>query len=455
MRYYSTQQIEKPIGNQLQNPFEFFVDQSNQYATEKGTVMTFGYTKHIFTIESIIKTGNDVNMRPRQLRHMDYTIACDIMMDLEGSIRPAIYLASELVARGHDVSVISPLMSQAVESDLRAKNMTPVNLKAKLVAKNSGLSLLWFETWAREAFFSLNSKRVNGQPCVTVNFSHTIVLPSVFWYLQGPTSPALRDMKGELSASYRFIYEALRPMIEFADGKLVRDMGANSKFCVANSEFCASMYERWGIQASDIIYPPIDCKLFHMKTSRPSADYALTYFGKETKFSVVKTLADRGVRIKAFGSKAPFIPKSLVNHTNVDFMGRISSEELIDAYSNALFTFFPFTHEPFGYIPVESMACGTPTLTYKAQGPGESVIDGYCGWFAKDDREIIDKAVNIWKRGYKREMRTNSVKEASKYDRSIYVKKWLHILGGFPEKSVQVEQAPLLSIGTLPLKTAS
>jgi len=44
-------------------------------------------------------------------------------------------------------------------------------------------------------------------------------------------------------------------------------------------------------------------------------------------------------------------------------------EELIDLYSNALFTLFTFTHELFGYVLVESMACGTSVLTYNRQGP--------------------------------------------------------------------------------------
>jgi glycosyltransferase involved in cell wall biosynthesis len=386
---------------------------------------------------------------------MHFTLACDIMMDLEGSVRPAMYLARDLIARGHDVSMMSPVMSHVVEDSLRAGGITPINLQAKLTAKNSGLSLLWFETWAREAFLGLNSKHIKVRSNVAVNFSHTIVVPSVYWYLQGPTSRALKDMRRELNATYRFVYEVLRPLIEFADGKLVKDMSQNSTFCVANSQFCASMYRKWGIQISDIIYPPIDCKLFQPKTSSPSSDYVLTYFGKETKFSIVKAIADLGVRIKAFGSKAPFIPRSLVNHPNVDFLGRISVNELVDAYTNALFTFFPFTHEPFGYIPVESMACGTPTLTYDSQGPSESIINEYSGWFAQDDTEIVNVATSIWKRGYKPQMRQNCVKEASKYDKSVYVKKWLQILEEPAAKETQAETVPLLSIGSLPFKTSS
>ncbi len=379
-------------------------------------------------IESIIKS------RPTKLitdsvveTEMDFTLACDIMLDLEGSIRPAMYLASGLMARGYRISIMSPLMSHDVERELLEKGIKPINLRAKLAAKNQGLSLLWFETWAREAFLGLNSKR-SRRLDATVNFSHTLAVPSVFWYLQGPTSTALRDMEGELSVPYRFVYEILKPLIRYADGKLVKDMKRKSTFLVANSKFCASMYRKWGIEINDVIYPPIDCKIFQPNTSSPSSDYALTYFGKETKFSLVKAVADSGITIKAFGSKAPFIPNSLVVHPNIVFLGRISTEELVGVYSNALFTLFPFTHEPFGYIPVESMACGTPTLTYDAQGPSESVIDGNTGWLIKGDEAIISKATDLWNRGYPQSIRLKCVREASKYDREPYVEKWLRIL---------------------------
>ena len=114
---------------------------------------------------------------------------------------------------------------------------------------------------------------------------------------------------------------------------------------------------------------------FRPTTSKPSSDYVLTYFGKETKFSVVKSVADMGLKIKAFGSKTRFIPENLLKHPNVEFLGKVNTNELIDLYTNALFTLFPFTHEPFGYVPLESMACGTPTLTYDIQGPSEYILN--------------------------------------------------------------------------------
>jgi len=361
---------------------------------------------------------------------MSFTLVCDIMMDLEGSIRPAMYLARELNARGYEVCMMSPMMSKDVEENLKASGMTPINLHARLAAKNSGLSILWLETWSREAFLKLNSRHVVNDASTTINFSQVMSVPALVWYLQGPPSFALKDMERELSTGFKIAYNILKPVIDHADGRLINKVGRISSLIIANSKFCSSMYSRFGIKVHDVIYPPIDCKEFYPSTSEPSEDYVLAYFGKETDFSVVKSVADNGVKVKAFGSKTPYIEKDLIRNPNVVYLGRVTTQELINLYSNALFTLFPFTHEPFGYIPLESMACGTPTLTYDVQGPGEYVVDGYCGWLAHTYDKLADKAGELWRKGYPRSMRANCVKTALKFDRRIYLEKWFEVLGG-------------------------
>jgi len=204
---------------------------------------------------------------------LDFVFACDVMMDLGGSIRPAMYLASELILRGHRVSVVSPLMSDVVEEGLRANGIVPINLRARLVVKNFGSSLLWLEAWAREAFLKLNSRRINNGSCI-LNFSQVISAPSLVWYLQGPPSIALKDVERELSVGFRVAYNVLKNFIEHADGKLVSRMGETSQFIIANSKFCASMYSKFGVKVQDVIYPPIDCQIFHPSTANPSSNVA-------------------------------------------------------------------------------------------------------------------------------------------------------------------------------------
>jgi glycosyltransferase involved in cell wall biosynthesis len=150
--------------------------------------------------------------------------------------------------------------------------------------------------------------------------------------------------------------------------------------------------------------------------------------GKEIKISVIKRIADSGVKIKAFGSKTPFIRKDLIGHPNIEFLGRVTTQKLLEAYSNALFILFPFTHEPFGYVPLEGMACGTPVLTGDTQGPSEYMTDAVSGWLVQTDDELIRKAIELWREGYPAQMRENCIEAASKFDVSVYLEKWWSIL---------------------------
>lgn len=142
---------------------------------------------------------------------------------------------------------------------------------------------------------------------------------------------------------------------------------------------------------------------------------------------ILKEIADHGVSLKIFGdtSNAPDIIRK---HRNIDVLGRVTDLELRDLYSNSLFTLFAFTHEPFGYIPVESMACGTPVLTFNKQGPSETVIHGETGWVASNSKELVRMAKTLWKNKYSTDLRAQSVKRMQKYDVRRIVNDWVAIL---------------------------
>ncbi|MEM2094842.1 MAG: glycosyltransferase [Candidatus Bathyarchaeia archaeon] len=354
------------------------------------------------------------------------------MMELEGSVRPALYLAIELAKKGHTVSIFSPFMTRKVKQYLHMNHIVPRDFGEKFTSVRLGSSILWFEAWAREAFLRLNSKRLGDGFCATVNFSQVVSIPCTVWYLQGPVSTALRDMERQLNLYLRIVYRLGKTVIDKADSRLVHEASKCSAYVIANSRFCAAMYSSLGVNVQEVIYPPIDCKIFHPSTQKPSSEYVLAYLGKETKIPVLHSIASKGVKIIIFGSRIPifFSPmqQDLARHPNVEYRGRVRTEELVQLYSNALFTVFPFSHEPFGYIPAESMACGTPVLTYGLQGPSESVIDKYSGWFVGSDEEMISKAVQLWKEGYDQNIRKNCIAVASKLDKEIYTRKWLQIL---------------------------
>ena len=92
------------------------------------------------------------------------------------------------------------------------------------------------------------------------------------------------------------------------------------------------------------------------------------------------------------------------------------------------FTLFPFNHEPFGYVLLESMACGTPVLTYDIQGPAEYVIDQQTGWLAQSDINMVAKVVQLWDESYGPLVRRNCTSAASKLDKEVCLGRWMKSL---------------------------
>jgi len=52
-----------------------------------------------------------------------FVLACDSMFDLEGCIKPALFLAEALIEKGYEISIVSPVMSRNVEAHLRSMRM--------------------------------------------------------------------------------------------------------------------------------------------------------------------------------------------------------------------------------------------------------------------------------------------------------------------------------------------
>jgi len=345
---------------------------------------------------------------------------CGSRRRFQGPLRPPYLLAKELKNLFPEITFVSPSISDRVIDVLGFEGFNVCSLGNRFLFNGS---LRTFESWLRRV--RINVKDDNA---VIINFSQSFLVDAHVYYAQGPVTKAIDDMYSELKPAYRVMYRLSRALLVWRDKLFNCELRKRSRLFIANSFFCKSMYESWGIRVDGVIYPPLDTNMLRPTTSRPSEDYILTYIGKETKFSILKRVADAGVKIKAFGCKAPYIPRYTLKHPNIEFLGCVSDEELADLYSNALFTLLVFTHEPFGYIPVESMTCGTPVLTCNRQGPSETVVHGVTGWLANSDEELVSMAIRIWREGYPNWMRSRCRERALQFDAKAIASQWIGIL---------------------------
>jgi glycosyltransferase involved in cell wall biosynthesis len=78
---------------------------------------------------------------------------------------------------------------------------------------------------------------------------------------------------------------------------------------------------------------------------------------------------------------------------SISFRTLVSDEELVHLYSQAALTLYAPIMEPFGFVPVESMACGTPVIGVREGGVRESVVHGVTGLLV--DRDPVEAALAV------------------------------------------------------------
>ena len=342
-------------------------------------------------------------------------------MSINASVRPALLLSKYLLKFGLNTTIITPFYDNQIENKLHEYAMEIISINERLYSSGS---LAVMESWIR----NLRTNHINSNAeNLIINMSSTIQIYPHIFYGQGPIHIALQDIFLEMPMQYKIVYKTLSYLFRILEKSTLNKIRKYCKFFLANSYFSKELYTSLGINVDKVIYPPLDTNRY-IPGNNPREDYVLTYFGKETDYSIINTIAKSGVKMVAFGSKTPYIPRKVVDNPNINYLGRISEDQLIELYRNALYTLFAFTHEPFGYIPVESMACGTPVLTYAKQGPLETVRDNITGWLAKDSNEMIRKAIELWKKGYEKIIRRYCREYAVQYSIDNIAKEWLHLI---------------------------
>jgi glycosyltransferase involved in cell wall biosynthesis len=352
------------------------------------------------------------------------TFITDPLVTTMGAVRPAILLARELRKKGNRLTIITPRSDRGI-----ARSLGMEGIEVKDVGPRFSLisSFPTLDAWARSL---LKTKKLDRNDGVVVNTSSCIVAPAHVYYAQGLMTRTLTEILPANASIYGCIYALLKRPLVRLEQKLIHRFRDLSELFIANSRFCGSMYEEWGIKVNKIINPPVDCTFYKSSTRNPSEDYIITAlgtFGKEGNFKLVKAIADAGACIKVFGD-ATHVSASMKKNPNIEFLGKVSDRELVQLYSNALFTLFAFSHEPFGYIPVESMACGTPVLTFDKQGPSETVIDRRTGWLANSNQELLALALYHWSKGYDSALRLACRERAMIFDTKWILRQWNSII---------------------------
>jgi glycosyltransferase involved in cell wall biosynthesis len=164
---------------------------------------------------------------------------------------------------------------------------------------------------------------------------------------------------------------------------------------IANSQITANLlHVLYGIEPDGVVYPPIDTDIFKPQKIQKT-NKVLLYLGShagdtDENFirNIYRILKNKNFEVLVMGNK--ILQEKLKLEFNIRQISNISDKELARIYSECKLTICPQKWEQFGYVPVESMACGTPVLGFDYMGPRESIINGKTGWLAKNEQELLE-----------------------------------------------------------------
>jgi len=149
---------------------------------------------------------------------------------------------------------------------------------------------------------------------------------------------------------------------------------------VANSQEVAIRIKKFYRREAQVVYPPVHIAPQSV-TGRPikKGDYYLLVTRITGAKGVVETLnAARmgGFKIKLVGEVVEKRLLNIINQAgeNVEYLGRVSDEELVELYRMAKGFIALARDEDFGMTVVEAMGHGTPVLALRSGGYKETVI---------------------------------------------------------------------------------
>jgi glycosyltransferase involved in cell wall biosynthesis len=187
--------------------------------------------------------------------------------------------------------------------------------------------------------------------------------------------------------------------------RIDRQNAAAAHTFLVNSYFSSEAVLRTYGRSARVSYLGVDDQLF-VPRDEPRSDYVLSvgYLGPHKGYDFL---------IRALGLITPrWRPRLLVvanserpgwrqhleglagrSEVAVEIRTSVEDKALIDLYNRArLLVYAPYL-EPFGLVPLEAMACGTPVVAVREGGVRESVRDGETGVLVERDEQAFAAAV--------------------------------------------------------------
>jgi glycosyltransferase involved in cell wall biosynthesis len=164
---------------------------------------------------------------------------------------------------------------------------------------------------------------------------------------------------------------------------------------IANSNFIARRIKKYYKRNSIVINPPITFDNFYI--SEKTEDYFLMVgrFMAYKRFDIaIEAFNKLKLPLKILGRGPELKRLKKIAGPNIEFLCRVSDEELFERFSRCRAFVFP-QEDDFGIVGIEAMASGRPVIAYRGGDIPEHIEEGKTGmFFEHQTAEDIVEAVN-------------------------------------------------------------
>jgi glycosyltransferase involved in cell wall biosynthesis len=236
-----------------------------------------------------------------------------------------------------------------------------------------------------------------------------LATPSVYYCQEPPRclfEPRIHRPYHELSTVQRLgnLFDPLPLLYRYVLGRLDRESVRAAGLILVNSAYSReSLYRAYGTFAR-VNYLGVDHERFRPSQAQRE-EYVLSVGAlvpwKGFDF-LIRSLARLDAR-----QRPPLVIVS--NHTDareldylqqlaletgvkVRFLSQVTDDELVHLYGQARLTLYAPVMEPFGFVPLESMACGTPVAGVREAGVRETILERRTGLLVERDPGLFARA---------------------------------------------------------------
>lgn len=165
-------------------------------------------------------------------------------------------------------------------------------------------------------------------------------------------------------------------------------------FFIANSSNVQNRIKKYYHRDSVVIWPPIDTEFYKPVGQKQDYFFTVSRLEPYKKMDLlIQAFNDLKLPLKIAGAGTYAETLKRMANPNIEFVGRVSDEELRKCYSEARAFIFA-AEEDAGMVMIESQACGTPVIAYGKGGALEAVKAGETGeFFSEQSVEAIKAAV--------------------------------------------------------------